>query len=49
MAVKQLSIKFTDPLTSGQSFGISLLNKNSEGAVNLKLVIFTQNSISLQA
>ena len=49
MAVRQLSIKFTDPLTSGQSFRINLLNRNSEGAVNLKLVMFTRNSISLEA
>ena len=29
-------------------FGISLLNKNCEGAANLELVLLTQNSISLE-
>ena len=30
-------------------FGISLLNRNCEGAANLELVLLTQNSISLEA
>ena len=49
MAAKQLSIKFTDPLTGGYIFIISSLNRNSEGAVNLKVLMFTQSSISLEA
>ena len=39
MAVIQLSLKCTD-----QKFGISLLNRNFKGTVNLQLVLFTQNS-----
>ena len=35
---------FYTTLTNWQSFSISLLNRNSEGAVNLQLVLFTQNS-----
>ena len=44
MAVKQLSITFTE-----LNFRISLLNRDSEVAVNLKLVMFTHNSIPLEA
>ena len=35
-------------LTNWQNFSISLFNRNSEGAVNLQLMLFTQSSISLE-
>ena len=37
------------PLTNQQNFRVSLLNRNFEGAVILQLVLFTQNSISVEA
>ena len=36
-------------LNNQQNFRISLLNINFEGAINLKLVLFTQVSISVEA
>ena len=36
MKVNQLSLRFTE-----KNFRISLLNKNSEGAINLQLLLIT--------
>ena len=36
-------------INNGQNFWISLLNRNSEGAVNLQLKLFNQNFKSLEA
>ena len=45
MAVNQLSFY----LTNRQHFRISLLKRNSEGAVNLQLVLYAWNFISFEA
>ena len=56
MVVNQLSLKFTDHYQTKKKkkkkkkkFRIGSLNRNSQGAVNLQLLLFTQNSISLEA
>ena len=42
MAVNQLSLKFTD-----HNFRISFFHRNSEGTVDLQIVLFTRNSLSV--
>ena len=41
--------KHIRPLTNWQNFSISLLKRNREGAVNLQFVLFTRNTIALEA